>query len=131
MAAATGRYPVGPIVSPRRSPTTSPRLRPLEPYLVTSKVADVMVNCPFDIYLERMAISQGSTASFKDEAPTCRRTIRQDRLPHAGARGQASPGRRRACPTASCQLAWFPALAIDGKANPYHPRSLLAPADGQ
>jgi pilus assembly protein CpaF len=86
---------------------------PLEPYLRDVEVAEVMVNGPFDIYLERKGKLVKVDGKFKDEAHL-RRTI--DKIvSRIGRRvDEASPMVDARLPDGSRVNAVVPPLAIDG-----------------
>ena len=86
---------------------------PLEPYLRDVDVAEVMVNGPFDIYLERKGKLVKVDGKFKDEAHL-RRTI--DKIvSRIGRRvDEASPMVDARLPDGSRVNAVVPPLAIDG-----------------
>ena len=86
---------------------------PLEPYLRDNDVAEVMVNGPFDIYLERRGKLTKVDGKFKDEAHL-RRTI--DKIvSRIGRRvDEASPMVDARLPDGSRVNAVVPPLAIDG-----------------
>ncbi len=86
---------------------------PLEPYLRDVEVAEVMVNGPFDIYLERKGKLVKVDGKFKDEAHL-RRTI--DKIvSRIGRRvDESSPMVDARLPDGSRVNAVVPPLAIDG-----------------
>jgi pilus assembly protein CpaF len=86
---------------------------PLEPYLRDDDVAEVMVNGPFDIYLERRGKLVKVDGKFKDEAHL-RRTI--DKIvSRIGRRvDESSPMVDARLPDGSRVNAVVPPLAIDG-----------------
>jgi pilus assembly protein CpaF len=86
---------------------------PLEPYLRDNDVAEVMVNGPFDIYLERKGKLVKVDGMFKDEAHL-RRTI--DKIvSRIGRRvDESSPMVDARLPDGSRVNAVVPPLAIDG-----------------
>ena len=86
---------------------------PLEPYLRDNDVAEVMVNGPFDIYLERRGKLVKVDGKFKDEAHL-RRTI--DKIvSRIGRRvDESSPMVDARLPDGSRVNAVVPPLAIDG-----------------
>ena len=86
---------------------------PLEPYLRDDSVAEVMVNGPFDIWLERKGRLVRVTGTFNDEAHL-RRTI--DKIvSRIGRRiDEASPMVDARLPDGSRVNAVVPPLAIDG-----------------
>jgi pilus assembly protein CpaF len=86
---------------------------PLEPYLRDSEVAEVMVNGPFDIWLERYGKLERVDGTFRDEAHL-RRTI--DKIvSRIGRRiDESSPMVDARLPDGSRVNAVIPPLAIDG-----------------
>jgi pilus assembly protein CpaF len=86
---------------------------PLEPYLRDSEVAEVMVNGPFDIWLERYGKLERVDGTFRDEGHL-RRTI--DKIvSRIGRRiDESSPMVDARLPDGSRVNAVIPPLAIDG-----------------
>ncbi|HEY6932987.1 MAG TPA: CpaF family protein, partial [Marmoricola sp.] len=86
---------------------------PIEPYLRDNDVAEVMVNGPFDIWLERYGKLERVDGSFRDEAHL-RRTI--DKIvSRIGRRiDESSPMVDARLPDGSRVNAVIPPLAIDG-----------------